>query len=248
VASPAIQSPEAPEGANSIGRIFGVLFSPKATFASIARRPTWILPIIILCIVELCVIGVFSRRVGWRDLIEKQMASSSRFQQLTPAQQETQIEVASKFAPIFGYVPAVAGPFLIALAFAGVLWLIFNMAVGAKFGFRESLAVVSYSQVPSILGGLVGILILFLKDPSTVDLQHLVASNAGAFLSGDSPKWLSAVLGSVDLFLFWEMILLAMGFSAVAPKKISVGSAFAWILGLWVLGVMIRVGFAVAFS
>jgi hypothetical protein len=248
VASPAIQNPEAPADANSIGRIFGVLFSPKSTFASIARRPTWILPVIILCIVELCIIGVFSRRVGWRDLIEKQMAGNSRFQQLTPAQQETQIQVALKVAPIVAYVPAVVGPFLIALAFAGIFWLIFNMAVGAKFGFRPALAVVSYSQVPSILGGLVGMLILFLKDPSTVDLQHLVASNAGAFLSGDSPKWLSALLGSVDLFLFWEMILLAMGFSAVAPKKISVGGAFAWILGLWALGVMIRVGFAAAFS
>jgi hypothetical protein len=248
VASPAIQNPEVPERVNSFARIVGVLFSPKATFASIARRPTWILPIIILCIVELCIIGLFSRRVGWRELIEKQMASSSRFQQLTPAQQETQIEVALKFAPILAYVQVVVGPFLIALAFAGIFWLIFNMAVGAKFGFRPSLAVVSYSQVPSILGGLVGILILFLKDPSTVDVQHLVASNVGAFLSDDSPKWLSALLGSVDLFLFWEMILLAMGFSAVAPKKISVGSAFAWILGLWALGVMIRVGFAAAFS
>jgi Yip1-like protein len=248
VASPAIQNPEAPEGANSIGRIFGVLFSPKVTFDSIARRPTWILPVIILCIVELSIIGVFSRRVGWRDLIEKQLAGNSRFQQLTPAQQETQIQVALKVAPIVAYVPAVVGPFLVALAFAGILWLIFNMAVGAKFGFQTSLAVVSYCQVPSILTGLVGILILFLKDPSTVDLQHLVASNAGAFLSGDSPKWLSALLGSVDLFLFWEMILLAMGFNAVAPKKISVGGAFAWILGLWVFGVMIRVGIAAAFS
>lgn len=248
MASPAVQNPEAPEGANSIGRIFGVLFSPKATFASIARRPTWILPIVILCIVELGIVGVFSRRVGWRDLIEKQVANNSQFQQLTPAQQETRIEAALKFAPIVAYAQTVVGPFLIALAFAGILWVIFNMAVGAKFGFRESLAVVSYGQVPSILGGLVGILVLFLKDPSTVDLQHLVASNVGAFLSGDSPKWLSALLGSVDLFLFWEMILLAMGFNAVAPKKISVGGAFAWILGLWVLGVMIRVGIAAAFS
>jgi hypothetical protein len=48
--------------------------------------------------------------------------------------------------------------------------------------------------------------------------------------------------------VFWEMILLAIGYSAAAPKKISFGGALAWILGLWVLVVFIRVGFAAAFS
>lgn len=248
MASPTLPSAEQPQRDNSFSRILGVLFSPKATFESIARRPTWLVPVILLCIVELGVIGVFSRRVGWRGLIEKQMANSSQFQQLSPAQQENQIETAMKYAPAFGYVEVIIAPFLGALVFAGIFWLIFNMAVGAKLGFRTSLAVVSFGQVPSILAGLVGILILFLKDPTTVDLQHLVASNAGAFLANDSAKWLVPLLSSVDFFLFWEMILLAIGFSATAPKKISVVSAFAWIFGLWVLVVLIRVGFAAAFS
>jgi hypothetical protein len=57
-----------------------------------------------------------------------------------------------------------------------------------------------------------------------------------------------ALLSSVDLFVFWEMILLAVGYSAAAPKKVSFGGALAWIFALWVLVVMIRVGFAAAFS
>jgi len=248
VASPTIQTPEPPEPVNSFGRVFGVIFSPKATFESIARRPTWILPIVLLCIVESGIVGVYGHRVGWRDLIEKQMASNSQFQQLPSAQQESRIEMGLKYAPTVGYAEVIVGPFLAALLFAGIFWLIFNMAVGAKVGFHTSLAVVSYGLVPGILASLVGILILFLKDPSTVDLQHLIASNAGAFLSNDSSKWLVALLSSVDLFVFWEMILLAIGYSAAAPKKISFGGALAWILGLWVLVVFIRVGFAAAFS
>ena len=38
------QAPEAPEKVNSFGRIVGVIFSPKETFESIARRPTWLVP------------------------------------------------------------------------------------------------------------------------------------------------------------------------------------------------------------
>jgi hypothetical protein len=248
VASPTIQTPESPERVNSIGRIVGVIFSPKATFESIVRRPTWILPILLLCIVASGVVGVYGQRVGWRSLIEKQLANNSQFQQLTLADQESRIQVALKYAPAVVYVEVIVGPFLLALILAGIFWLIFNMMVGAKFGFRTSLAVVSYGLVPGILGSLVGILVLFLKDPSTVDLQHLVASNAGAFLSNDSSKWLVALLSSVDLFLFWEMILFAIGYSATAPKKISFGSALAWIVGVWLVFVLARTGLTAAFS
>lgn len=238
------QAPEAPEKVNSFGRLIGVFFSPKATFESIARRPSWLLPIILLCIVECCIVGVYGHRVGWRSLIEKQLANNSQFQQLPAAEQESRIQTALKIASTIAYVEVIVGPFLAALFFAGIFWLIFNMMVGAKVGFETSLAVVSHGLVPGILLGLVGILILFLKDPATVDLQHLVASNAGALLSSDSAKWLVALLSAVDIFLFWEMILLAIGFSAAAPKKISFGGAFAWILGVWLLFTLIRVGFA----
>jgi hypothetical protein len=248
VSSPTVQTPESVEGSNSFSRIFGVLFSPKTTFESIARRPTWLLPLVLLCIAESAIVGVYGHRVGWRSLIEKQLANNSQFQALAPAEQESRIQIALKYTPTIAYTEVILGPFLVAVILAGVFWLIFNMAVGAKIGFRLSLAVVCYALVPGIFLSLVGVLILYLKDPSTVDLQHLIASNAGAFVSSDSSKWLVALLSSVDLFVFWEMILLAFGFSAAAPKKVSFGGAFAWIFVLWLLVVMIRVGFAAAFS
>jgi hypothetical protein len=241
-------SPETPDGSNSIARVFGVLFSPKKTFESIARRPTWIVPVILLCVVQLVVVGVYGHRVGWRSLIEKQLASNSQFQELPSADQARRIEIGEKIAPYSSLVGVIFGSFGAAALFAGIFWVIFNMAVGAKINYRTCLGVVAYSLVPGIIGGLLGVLILFLKDPSTVDIYHLVASNAGAFLSSDSSKWLLALLRFIDLFLLWEMILLAMGFSAAAPKKVSFASAFAWILGLWVVGAAITAGLTAAFS
>jgi len=248
MASQTLPSAEMPERGNSFARILGVLFSPKETFQSIARRPTWLVPVVLLCVVELGVVAVYGHRAGWRGLIEKQMSNSSQFQELPAAQKERQIEVATRVAPYVAYVEVVVGPFLAVLIFAGIFWLIFNMMVGAKLDFKTSLGVVAYGLMPGVLLSLMGILILFLKDPSTVDLQHLVASNVGAFLSSDSPKWLVAGLRAVDVFLFWEMILLAIGFSAAAPKKISFVKAFAWILSLWFVVVLIIIGFTAAFS
>jgi hypothetical protein len=248
MASATIPTAEAPERVNSIGRIFGVLFSPKATFESIARRPTWIVPVLLLCALALCIVGVYGHRAGWRGLIEKQMSNNSQFQELPAAEQERRIEIGMKVAQPVVYAEAVIFPFVFALFFGGLFWVIFNMAVGAKFGFKTSLAIVSYAATPAILGSLVGLLILFLKDPSTIDLQNVVASNVAAFLSSDSPKWLVALLRGFDLFIFWEMALCAIGYNAAAPKKISFAKAFGWILGVWFVFALIRVGFAAAFS
>lgn len=241
------QAPEAPEKVSSFGRIVGVIFNPKPTFQSIARRPTWLVPVILLCLAQSVVVAVYGQRVGWRGMLEKQMGDNAQFQELRPAQQQERIDMVMKYVSKIAYVQAIIGPFVGVLALAGIFWLIFNMAAGAKIGYRISLGVVSYALVPGILGILLGVVIIYLKDPSTVDLQNLVASNAGAFLSSDSPKWLRP-LRLVDVFLFWEMILLAMGFAAAAPKKLSTGSAFAWIFGLWAIVVLCWAGIAAAVS
>ena len=242
------QAPEAPEKVNPFARIVGVIFSPKATFQSIVRRPDWLVPIILLCIAECAVVGVYGQHVGWRSMLEKQLSNNEQFQQLKPDAQQERINTVMPWVSKIAYVEVIVGPFVAAFLFAGIFWLIFNMGAGAKIEYRMCLAIVSYSLVPTVLGSLLGVLIIFLKDPSTIDLQHLVASNAGALMSSDSPKALVAALRAVDLFLFWEMFLLAIGFGAAAPKKLSTGSAFAYIFGLWVFVVLCTAGITAAVS
>jgi Yip1-like protein len=242
------QAPEAPEKVNPFARMVGVIFSPKATFQSIARRPDWLVPLILLCIAECAVVGVYGQHVGWRGMLEKQLSNNEQFQQLKPDAQQERINTVMPWVSKIAYVEVIVGPFLAAFLFAGVFWLIFNMGAGAKIAYGMCLAIVSYALVPAILGSLLGVLIIFLKDPSTIDLQHLVASNVGALMSSDSPKALVAALRAVDLFLFWEMFLLAIGFAAAAPKKLSTGTAFAYIFGLWAFAVLCTAGIVAVVS
>jgi hypothetical protein len=242
------QAPEAPEKANPFAQVVGVIFSPKATFQSLVRRPAWIVPIILLCIAECAVVGVYGQHVGWRTMLEKQLSNNDQFQQLKPDAQQERINTVMPWVSKIAYAEVVIGPFIAAFLFAGIFWLIFNMGAGAKIAYKVCLAIVSYGLVPTILATLLGILIIFLKDPSTVDLQHLVASNAGAFLPSDAPKALAAALRAVDLFLFWEMFLFAIGFAAAAPRKLSTGSAFAYIVGLWAFVVLCTAGIVAVVS
>jgi hypothetical protein len=245
-------SPAAAGSDSSFGQIFGVLFSPKPTFEAIVRRPTWVLPLILIVVVAVGVIFTFSQRVGWRNFMIRQDQQNSRTQKqmesMTEEQRENLINTQTKVAPIFAYVAVSVGTFIAAVVVAAVLMLAFNLIHGTKIGFVPSLAIVSYSWVPGIIGGLLGILILFLKDPSTVDLEHLVASNGGAFLADDSPKWMLTLFTAFDLFAFWNMILMAFGFSAADPKKISFGKALGTVVGVWFLYVLVKVGLAAAFS
>jgi len=203
-------------------------------------------------VVSVGVIFTFGQRVGWRDFMIRQDQQNSRTQKqmesMTAEQRERMIDTQTKVAPIFAYVAVVIGPFIAAVVVGAVLMLAFNLIYGTKIGFVPSLAIVSYAWVPGIIGALLGILIIFLKDPSTVDLDHLVASNGGAFLAGDAAKWMVTLFTAFDLFAFWNMILMAFGFSAADPKKISFGKALGTVVGVWLIYVIVKVGLVAAFS
>ena len=248
MADVAIQAPEAPERVKSIGRLFGALFSPKATFESIARRPTWFLPLLVLSLLSLGVVALFGSRGGWPAYFQKQMATNTRMQQMPPDQQQRVLEQELKYGPPFAYVEVAVIFFVSAVVIAAILLGIFNGLTGTKLGFKTSLAIVAHAWMPGLISGLLGLLIIALKDPSTVDLQNIVASNVGAFVSGDSAKWLIALLSSFDLFSVWMMILMAVGYSAAAPKKLSAGRAFSWIFAVWFVYVLVKVGLTAAFS
>jgi hypothetical protein len=246
--TPSTPTPEAPAEMNSIARVFGALFNPRPTFESIARRPTWLLPIILGCIIFIAIVAVFGHRGGWESLMEKQNANSSRVQSMSPEAREQLLETQVKYAPIVGYAEGVIIPFVSALAVAGVLLGAFTATGATKTDFKTSLGIVAYAGLPWTIQGLLGILVLFLKDPSTVDLQNLVASNPGAALSSDAPKWLAALLSSIDIFAIWNMVLIGIGFSATNPKKLSFGKAFGTAVALWSFYVILKVALTAAFA
>ena len=123
-----------------------------------------------------------------------------------------------------------------------------NLMAGARINFKTSMAIVSYSWTPFIISGLIGILLLFIKPPDTIELEHLVASNVAAFLPDDAPKWLESLGMSIDFFSFWVIALQAIGFSAASPKKLTFGKSLAIILLVWAIYVLFKSGLAGAFS
>jgi hypothetical protein len=248
MASATLPSAETPERSNSFGRIFGAIFDPKETFQSIVRKPTWFAPVLILAIFSLSTVALFGHRGGWPSYFERQMANNSRAQQMNAQQRQQALEVQLKFGVPVTYAVTPIAAVLVVLVLAAIFLGIFNGLAGTKVDFKTSMGIVAYAYSPGIISGLLAILVISLKDVTTIDLQNIVASNVGALLPSSSPRWMVALLGSLDLFSFWYMILMSIGYSAAAPKKLSFGKAFAWILSVWLIYVLVKVGLTAAFS
>lgn len=240
--------PEAPQQIGAFGRLVGAIINPRPTFEDIARKPSWLLPLLLLIIVAVATTVVIGQRIGWQTVIEKQIAQSAsaqrRMDQLTPEQRAGVIAQQAKFAPYVGYIFAVLLFTIPALIFAAVLMGIFNATSSAALNFKTSFGVVTHSYMPFVIASLLGILIMYLKQPDQIDLQNVLASNAGAFLSSDAPKWLLALCTSLDLFSFWMLGLMAFAYSVVRPKKITFSKGLTWVALIWVVYVLMKVGIA----
>lgn len=240
------------EDGNSLSRIFGALFSPKPTFESIARRPTWILPMLVITLLSIGGGIVAGHRLDWRTVVEQQIqkrpSAQRRVEQLPPEQREQMLAQQAKIIPITVYAGSVAGPPIIMLVIAGVFLGALNVVNGVSMKFSTSLSIVAHAWMPQLINSLLAIVILCLKDPATIDVQNIVASNLAVFLPDGAATWLSTLLGAIDLFSIWVMLLMALGYQAVNPKKLTFGKALGTIVGVWLILVLLRVGLAAAFS
>jgi hypothetical protein len=231
----------------SFGRLLGAIVSPRPTFDSIARKPGWLLPFLLLLLINIAVVFSFSHRVGWRGLIEKQLASNSQFQQLAPAVQQQRIARAVKLGPMIGYLGGTVGNAVVLLLVAGIFLVAFNVVFGSGIKFRQAFGITTHAFLPGVLKGLLALVIVWVRPPEGIDLQHLVMSNVGAFLPAGQPVWLQTLGNSLDVFVFWIIALLAMGFAAASSsRKVKFGSALAVVVVIWLVFLLGMVGILAA--
>src|SRR5579872_6721207 len=95
-----------PAGMGEFSRLAGVFFEPGKTFADIAARPSFVLPLLLMMLAGLAASYTLGQKVGWERIIRHQAESSARIQQLDPAARENSIAMQVKVAGII----SIAGP------------------------------------------------------------------------------------------------------------------------------------------
>jgi len=217
-----------------------VIVNPKPTFADIARRPTWVVPFVVLWLLSIGASALIAQKTEWRDFFERQMSKNSRFDQMPQDQKDRILESQVKYAPMFAFAFGAIGTAVFLLLVALVYWGVFNLFHGAGLGFKTSFGIVAHAFVPLMLA----IIILLIKPRGEVDPEHFLASSLAAFLPDDAPHWLEALGQSLELFWIWTLALVSIGFSAANPKKIKSAGAFLTVFGIWAVWVCGKVVWA----
>jgi hypothetical protein len=223
------------------GRIIGVLFSPKATFGDIARKPSWLLPVLISTVLGIASTVVLNQRMDWRDYITQQIEKSPRAANMPAEQKEKQVEISAKVTVYIVYLAGAIGSVCFAVIVGAVMMLAYNLLAGAGAGFSQSLGIAAHSLVVGVVSTPIFLLVLLLRPKGTIDPENPVATNLAAFLPEESAKWLLTLCKSIDVFTIWILVLIAIGFAAVNPKKLKGGKAYVVAFSVWGVVVVVKV-------
>ncbi len=197
---------------------------------------------IILAIAGVVTISAFTRHVGWDKTIRTSMERNARMDQMPPEQREALVQTTIKVTGFIAYAaPLFTGVSMVVVA--AVFIFLFNNMLGASIRFSAMMGIVSYSFLPSLISGVLTMIVMFTKDPDDFDIQHPLVFNIGSWLPDGTPQWAIALGSAFDLFSFWMIALMAIGVHAAA-RKIGVTKAFITIMIPWAIIVIARVMYA----
>ena len=216
---------------NSIARIIGVLFSPDETFASIAKRPTWAAPLILLILVSVASGIVMAPRVDWAGPAREQMESRT---DISAEQKEAGMRMAGAMGKVITY----AGPILaiiFMLILAGILLLAFRL-FGGEGTFAQAWSATLYAYVPNCIKSIVVLIVMVIKGGDKISpmaLPTLLRSNLAFLFDPKDNPMAFALAGQFDIFSIWVLILIIIAFAHLA--KVSKGKSAAIVISLWII-------------
>jgi hypothetical protein len=193
------------------GRVVGVLVSPKETFAHIARDPRPWTMMAFVSIVAAIVTGVFFStevaKLAWLDAAVRQ--SETFGGEVNDAQYANMERIAGFMGYIVPLYSLVVGP-IFTLILAGIIKGVFAVISGAEATFKQTLGVVAASGVVILVQQLFVLPLNYARETMTS------ATSLGALLPMlPEASFLSRFLGTIDLFLVWWVMVLAIGLAVL---------------------------------
>jgi Yip1 domain len=221
-----------------VSRLIGVIFSPRDTFARLVPRAPWVGALALMTL--MMVAGQFaflSTPIGQEATTDAQIhqAELRNGGNITQAQ----IDGIEKIAPYMRYI--VPGSILIAVPimtflFAGIYFGVFNALLGGTATYKQVLAVVTHSGAINLVQ------LLFVLPLNYVRESAASATNLGVFVQSflDETNFVARVLGMIDLFIVWNLIVTAIGLAVLYRRKTA---PIAWsLLGVYVVIVLVIAG------
>ncbi len=237
--------PDQPPSESFFSKALGVFISPGRTFESIARRPDFLAPLIIMTVSSIVVIEVMLEKIGAGQIIRQSLEISGKASRMTPEQIDQTIQKLAGITAISMRVGAVIGVPIFLLVIAAVGLLITNIIFGASAKFMTCFSEVCYANLVLLISTVLAVVMIFFGDMEQFNPDNFLPTTVGFFLNPrETSKPLYVIASSFDIFRVWFIILASMGLSAATGKKVGTLAIFLTFLAIWVVIVLGHSGIA----
>lgn len=200
---------------NLAARLFGVILSPRATFASIVDRPRPLGALLVVCLLSAAPgTWLYSTDFGKQLALDQQVESMESFG--VTVTDEVYAEMARNLENVAYFAAGgtlVSVP-IFAFVIAGLVWTACYVILGAHAPFKAMFAVVTHI-------GVVGVVQQFFMVPLNYARGVMsVPTTVSALLPMlEEGTFVQRTLGLVELFTVWQLFLLAVGTGVLFKRR-----------------------------
>lgn len=204
-----------PASSNVLARFIGIITAPKDTFRGVVAKPTWLAMLVLTSLL----VATFSAlpmttEEGKQAAIDQQVQQRRAFGMETSDKDYAQMERMSGIMPYITFGTVLAFSPIMALIVAGILFAIFNAALGGEASFKQVFAILVHAGAVSALSTVFSGIVNYFRGGVGS------AANLGALLPMLPENSFAAnLLGMVDVFLVWYVIVLAMGLAVLYRRR-----------------------------
>lgn len=194
-------------------RCLGMITAPRTTLQAVTSHPRWLgMLITVLAILAGTMFVFLSTEVGREALLDGEVRQVEALMGRISDQQYERMEATLPYARYFALVTVAVVP-AVMLIVAGLLYGFFNTGVGRNATFRQVFSVVVHSSAVYATAQLFVMPLDYARETLSSP------ANLGAFFPMlDEAGFLARLLGAVDLFLVWSVIVFAIGVSVLFKR------------------------------
>lgn len=244
MATAALQIGNEPKQMGEVTRLAFLFFDPAALFKDLVRNRRWWLPYVLTIVCSVWLTFSAAYKIGFRQMattvIHSDHDAARRFDEMLNAeQQESALDTTETTFKVSAFSTPVLVLLYNVLYGMALLWA-YRMAGIKQISFSAIFSVLLYADLIQDLRLLVSSSLLYLsQNIDNFNIQDPIGSNIGYYLLPGSPMWLKTLLGAVDIFTIWYLILIAVGCAIVG--KFSRSTSMSVVFGLWLMVVAVRV-------
>jgi hypothetical protein len=196
-------------------RFIGIVTAPKETFQSVAAHPRWF-GMLALCtvLIAVCAALPMTTDAGKEATLRQQVEGMESFGMTVSDQQYEGMRRGMAIAPYTTAGAVLVFTPVMTLAFAGLMYLVFNVMMGGDATFKQLFAIFAHASVISTLAQLFTGPLNYFRGAVTS------ATNLAVLLPMVDPKsFAGRVLAMTDLFLIWYVLVLAIGLAVLYRRR-----------------------------